>query len=164
MSKRGEREDLMRIIPTPPALIGAVWPVLKPLVLRVLAECRGRRDLPTTAHEMLTGQVATWTVFDEDADTTVGFFTARVCEYDGFKLLGVELVAGDNLDAWEKDALDELVSFAKAHGCRGLEGYGRGAAWARRQKRYGWKPVFTTIELLFEEETPDGQVSAEATD
>lgn len=141
----------MQIIPTPPQLAGAVWPVIKPFVEKVIAVCRGRRTSFDTLRDILNGQVGLWIVFDDEADQTMGFITTRVKEYDGFKLLGVELVSGDNLDAWEELAMETLIQFAKDQGCAGMEGYGRGAAWARRQKRYGWEPVFTTVEMMFDE-------------
>lgn len=116
--------------------------------------------MTTTAHEMLSGAVATWIVFDEATDRTVGFVTGRVCQYDGFRLLGVELVAGERIDEWEDDVMRELIAFAKDKKCSGLEGYGRGAAWARRQRgKYNWQEVFRTVELMFEEEEMNGQVS-----
>lgn len=143
----------MKVIITPPELAGAVWPVIRPFVDRVVAKCRGRRTAFDTLRELLAGETVLWVIYDEKADATVGFATGRICRYDDFSLLGVELVGGDGLDSWEDPLMETLTAFAKDQGCSGLEGYGRGAAWARKLRRkYNWRPVFTTVELLFEED------------
>lgn len=139
----------MKILYVEPDYVGLTWPLIKDYVKGVIDITGGRRSMASTLDEMVRNQVSLW-VAQDGAGEIKGFITSRLVDYPDMRMLGVELVGGEDVSEWEHETMEAMIDFAKANGCSGLEGYGRGDAWARRLRQYGWTKVFTTVEMRWD--------------
>lgn len=133
----------------PPLYVGATWPLIKTYVHQVCDMSGGRATPVKTLADLMEGTTQLWVAHDEN-QTVKAYATTRICQYDAVRLLGVEMIGGEDMETWlTGDNIQIMVQFAKDNGCEGLEGYGRGMAWARKLKDYGWSVRSTTIEMRF---------------
>lgn len=132
-----------------PSNVGATWPHIKDFVVKVCEESGGRRTPAKVLAQLITNLASLWVAHTEEMKI-IAFATTRFIDYDDVKLMGIELVGGEDLDEWLEDGQRIMAKFAMENGCDGLEGYGRGAAWARKLKHHGWTPCSTMIELRWD--------------
>lgn len=143
---------MLKISYVRPLFVGATWPLIREWVVKVCEMSGGRRSPPKVLAELMENMTSLWVAHDEEG-TVKAFATTRICHYDAVTLLGMELIGGEEMETWlTDDNIQTMVTFAKENGCDGLEGYGRGQAWARKLKAYGWEHCSTTIEMRWDKE------------
>lgn len=140
----------MRIAYVRPDNVGATWPLIKDQMIRVCETTGGRRTPAKVLAELMQNQSSLW-VAEEDGEVAA-FFTTRIIDYDAVRILGIELIAGDRIDEWVEEGLETFMKFAQDNGCAGIEGYGRGRAWARKLSKHGWKDVASMVEIRWDDD------------
>lgn len=139
----------MHIAYVHPENVGATWPLIREWVIGLCNETGGRRTPAKLLAELMEGGCSLWVGVGDDGEV-LSFMTTRIIDYDAVRLLGIEMVGGKDLEVWQDDGMTVFQDFAKKNGCSGLEGYGRGRAWARKLKDYGWDEISTMIELRWD--------------
>ena len=127
------------------------------MVERVAAISDGRVTSAETLNRIMINAATAWIAYDEETLEIVGFFTTRVDDYPGTKLLTGEVMGGTHFMEWAHACHDALVVWAKYNKCKGIQLIGR-KGWDRYlNHEFGWTTKFITTQLLFEEEDIDGQ-------
>lgn len=73
----------------------------------------------------------------------------NVCKMPQFSVLEVPLLAGDNIDQWLPDLVENLKMVARDNGCKYVDGFGR-KGWTRKLEQYGFKPYSYDVRLEIE--------------
>ncbi len=68
----------------------------------------------------------------------LGFVLTEIRVFPEEKICFVHFLGGSDFDSWKSKLVDDLVKFAKAHGCASLEASCR-LGLGRKLERMGWK-------------------------
>lgn len=139
-----------------PDLIPEVWSKLEPFLERVISITDGRATLAETLNRALKREATLWIAYDPETLVTKGAMLTKVNQYADARFLTVEMLAGDDFDDWIILAHDAFTTYATHCNCKGLECVGR-SGWVRKLRRFGWREKFTTTQLIFNKEEPDGE-------
>lgn len=120
--------------------VESIWPFVEPLVQRVI----DRFDMGYQSEHILEKLKARdqqlWLCGSK------GIATTEITRTAEFGVLGVPIVAGDDMNEWLDDLFNVLRNFAKQHDCKFLEGYGR-EGWVRQLKPYGFEKYSTVVRM-----------------
>ena len=128
MTDNGVRVDCV-----PPFMVGAMWPVIGPLLTAGLLA--GGDDLETVERVLreamdgvFEGSCHIWVATEGQPPQILGAFGSRICiDHQGRKVLEVSALGGKNLLRWGKALTRRLAEFGQLEGCEVLQGYGRRA-------------------------------------
>lgn len=132
-----------------PENVGAVWHRIAEFVARVCKRSGDRRTPAGTLHHLASNYATLFIV--EDQGDIIGFCAVKQVQYDGTKLLQVELLSGDRFDEWIDQMHDVIEHFAKENGCSGMELIGR-KGWIRKLSRFGWGEAFVTCQIRWDKD------------
>ena len=88
-----------------------------------------------------------WIAYEDDK--AYGAVITEILEYPRMKTLIMHFTGGIELPKWKDDMLALLRRFAKDHGCKTIESFGR-TGWKRVFKNDGFKSKFMFYELSVE--------------
>lgn len=117
------------------------WGRIEPHLVRVLAQFDYGSDPEHILLDAVNGRREIWQIADYDA-----IAVTEICTLPKFSVLDISLVCGDNMDTWLEPLLDQLTQYAKASGCRYIDGFGR-KGWTRKLEKYGFKPYSYDVRL-----------------
>ncbi|WP_373089291.1 hypothetical protein [Zhongshania sp.] len=117
------------------------WGSIEPLLQRVLSRFDYGSDAEHILIDVVNGRRQIWEIADFSA-----IAVTEVCNLPKFSVLDIPLVSGDNMETWLEPLLDQLTEYAKASGCRYIDGFGR-KGWTRKLEKYGFKPYSYDVRL-----------------
>lgn len=121
----------------PSNLAHEVWGRVEPQLQRILA----RVDTGYSTEDVLTA------IQQRDKQlwlTEKAIAVTRIEVTPQFKILQVEHVAGDDMGEWFDGLMDELEAFAKSHGCKYVDAWGR-KGWVKAAKHRNYKESLTLV-------------------
>lgn len=82
------------------------------------------------------GGMRLWSIFDGDGATLASFVT-EIVRGSGGAAVNVVAIGGADMSAWIGKITDELVAYAKRHGCKYIAEMGR-PGWRKVLSEHGW--------------------------
>lgn len=137
----------------PHSEINKLWPVVKPMLERAVADSRGRVDAIDVYTDLIQNKQTLWIAFDDEKEI-LGCCTVRIIDYATFRACNLENIAGDEMDKWIWDGFKVLSRYARDMKCQRLEGQGR-PGWERFLKKAGWDKFSTRVEYIIPEDEGD---------
>lgn len=92
-----------------------VWHVVKPFLVRAIAEANGEYDIDDIGVELFNGQAQLWVGYDTDLKLRMVAVT-KIEVWPKMKRLRIELLAGGGLVDFFP-LLPQVEAWAKEHGC-----------------------------------------------
>lgn len=124
-----------------PDEVMAAWESAEPILQRALDKFDYGSDSDHILLDLLNGNRQLWIigVFDAVAITSVKTLPK-------FSVLDISLLAGDNIEVWLEKLVSQLTMYAKACGCKYVDGFGR-KGWTRKLESHGFKPYSYDVRL-----------------
>lgn len=119
----------------------ANWDRIEPMLARVLARFDYGSDPDDILLDVIHGRRQFWAINDLE-----GLAVVEICQLPKFSVLDIPLLVGDNMGDWLKPLIDQLTQYAKASGCKYIDGFGR-KGWTRKLEQYGFKPYSYDVRL-----------------
>ena len=129
-----------------PSLAADNWHLLKGFVKKALDHGVNETPIEEWLRRILGFQAQLW-VFEKD-DVIKGVGITQFLEYNTHKTLHLVAVAGEDWVEW-KDQLTVVEEFAKKHGCKALEQWGR-KGWEKILPKHF--PGFETVYHVMRKE------------
>jgi len=118
--------------------IETYWEHAKPYVEKALKKTGADAEykIDDIRNALIRGDMQLWIWADDGEILAVG--VSEILCYPQMKILSVPFAGAEkmSIEAWFEGSLDELIRFAKAHGCKGIKGYGR-YGWIKKFKKLG---------------------------
>tara|TARA_R100000935_G_scaffold52027_1_gene78951 strand:- start:315 stop:779 length:465 start_codon:yes stop_codon:yes gene_type:complete len=128
-----------------------VWKDCEKLLQKSCKRSNGRAKPEDVFYDCLNNKASLWIIFDKNNLDIVGCAVTKINQYPtGKKMLNVDHVTGKKMDEWI-DRIEVLYKWAKANGCKGIEGVGREGFWNWIKKREDWKKTAIFFEYEFED-------------
>ena len=131
----------------PYEFVDDIWGEVEPFLKRAVDVSRGRYDMPSLYNDVKTGNQHLWVFHNADEDIVCAM-TTQFMYYPLRVNLSVTFIGSDDesfsSDDWVR-FMEQIMEWAKLHGCSGVESVGR-RAWARLFKKIGFVETFTTVE------------------
>lgn len=120
------------IVPVPSEVLVDHWNEVKPWLRDVYEEVG--YDENGILMELLSKNMQLWRGEDFACVTQINI-------YPKWRVASILFLGGENMKDWLEDLHEVLEPWAKAEGCKYLEGYGR-VGWTRALAPYGWKSSY----------------------
>ena len=134
-------------MPVPKEYVGAVWPYAARVLKRSVQTAEGKFEVDDVFSHIMTDQYVLWIIVDhDDKDEIVAAITTRLIPYPQGMSMAMDWIGGTRMKEWLPLAQETLSRYARDHGCKYLEGYGR-KAWGRWLEKYGWKPDYIAYKM-----------------
>lgn len=118
--------------------IDTYWECAKPYIEKALKRNDSTSDysLDDIRNSLIRGKMQLW-IWPYDGEILAVGVSEILC-YPQQKILSVPYAGAEKMtiEEWLEGSMDELIAFAKAHGCSGVKGYGR-YGWIKRFKKFG---------------------------
>lgn len=128
----------------PKDYVGDVWPEVEPYVAKATKYTSGKYEPEDVLALVTDYNYPLWVAFD--AEGIKGAVITRFMEYPRKKYLYLEFCGGVDGFSWKAPMLSILRSWAKDHGCDGIEGAGRDG-WQKVFESDGYKPTLRHFEM-----------------
>lgn len=128
------------------------WPKVRPHLAKAVEYSGGRYETDDILVALFNNEQQLWVAFDDEG--VKGAVVTQFTAYPRKSVLSVMHCAGDKAEEWREPMLKTLHKWAADHGCEAMEGYGR-RGWERYMKRYGFKHLWTTVEVPIKKEDED---------
>ena len=125
----------------PAELSETYWPVVAPLIEKVVAEYDPGYATEDLLNDVLKGRKQLWVAATDHIACAV---ITEINNYPQYKVLHAPYVAGDDMEQWLPRLLQTLEKFGRAHGCKYVTGCGR-RGWVKALSSYGWSEGFTIV-------------------
>lgn len=102
-----------RILQVPLPLVGAMWPIVAPQLLRGVAASDG--DLKALVDDIVAGVANLWVITD-DGDL-LGVFVTAIIEDDSGRAVDVYGLSGRKIERWGHLISERMNAYAKANEC-----------------------------------------------
>ena len=119
--------------------IGAIWDQVAPFIEAAIEVDPERYDTVDVFADLLSRKQSLWIGFDDEGRVTMTC-TVRVLKYPKCKILSIETLSGEDMEAWIIDGMDLLKSYAREIGCRYVEASGR-HGWRAAVKKTGGRMI-----------------------
>lgn len=137
MGDAAEQQPQYPIGMVPIAMLSQVWHRAEPILQRAVHDVSGF-DMPSVLNELRAGNMQLWVVGDFTAVVVTAIHNRPL-----HRVLWVQFLAGDHMDAWLKYLGDVLHAAAEGLQCKAVEFCGR-KGWGKINKHYPeFKPVWT---------------------
>lgn len=123
-----------------PEQVPAEWGRAGPMIQRALDRFDYGESSDDVLLSLMRGERELWMCGDDAA------VILQVCRLPQFQVLDIPLMAGDNMDAWLPDLVSQLTRYAKAIGCKYIDGFGR-KGWTRKLQEFGFEPYSYDVRL-----------------
>lgn len=130
------------MLPVRPDLIDHVWPTLRPMLKKPVAQSQGRLFVSDVYKAAKAGEYLLWIVIDDNS-AIIATFTTRISAYPRRRSLCIDFVSGAKMGLWLQTALDKISEHAERCDCDLIEGYGR-KGWERTLEKFGWTLAYPT--------------------
>lgn len=100
----------------------AVMPDVQPMLQPAIDLSDGRWDLWSVIGGLLSGQMQLWVSLNDGKPEAA--MVTRVVDYPKLRVLSLPFLGGSGMRNWLKFE-PQIMAFAKAHGCKEMEGYAR---------------------------------------
>lgn len=109
-----------------------VWDRAEPLLQRVLDQFDSGYTSEDVLTELQHERMQLWKIGDWDA-----LMVTEIYNVPRWRALLIVWCVGDRMDEWLDPAFEMLERFARAHGCKYVEGRGR-RGWTKALAHRGW--------------------------
>jgi hypothetical protein len=123
--------------------IDAVWPEVRPWLMRACATSRGKFDAEDIRAGLLAGDDQLW-IWKTPTAFAVGI--TRISTYPKQRVCTLRIVTGENMDEWALPCIDTIERWAKQNGCDAMELQAR-PGWERLLSRRGYDKTHVYLEL-----------------
>lgn len=130
---------MIRLVPSQD--LPKVWPQAVPQIERILERFDYGSSTDDILINLMTGTRQLWEVNGGE-----GYAITRINNLPQFSVLDVSLLAGHNMGDWLEPLIDQLHMYAKALGCKYMDGFGR-KGWTRKLEKYGFRPYSYDVRL-----------------
>lgn len=138
----------MKITVVPQDFVHHVWPAVADLIDEYLKhQAINRYKASDVFMACSGGQAQLWIAYEDPQQKPLMVAVTRVLAYPQAKALSVEGLAGPGFDQYGDELIAELVEFAHANGCVGLEAVGR-PGWKAKLAKYGTATPRSHYEIL----------------
>lgn len=134
--------SLVEILPVRPDLLDLVWPSVRLLLEKPVAQSQDRVFVDDILTGAKLGEYLIWIVISDNSDI-IATFTTRISAYPRRRSLCIDFVSGAKMRIWLRTALDKISEHAERCDCDLIEGYGR-KGWQRTLEKFGWKLAYPT--------------------
>jgi hypothetical protein len=120
------------------------WHELAPLLQKSIDHGQQESTLTDYLRKVLNYQAQLWVFFDND-NCMKGCGLTQFLDYSTHKTLHIIACTGNNWDTWAKGYYD-VEDFARKHGCKRVEMWGR-KGWLRRLPKVipGWEQAYVVM-------------------
>ncbi len=120
-----------RCCDVPIAHVEALWPQVKPFIVRVLDRDEVGRYRPVDVlRSILDGTTRLWVSWNPDEKAVEAAVVTEIIQFPRVKELRIWIVGGNNMRAWVYEMRDMIEAFARSEGCVVMVG-GLRPGWLR---------------------------------
>lgn len=137
----------MQVSLVPTEYVEIVWPQIEEYLKGPAKYSYGRYEVEDIKQGLLTKPQHLWVAFE--GPKMYGAVVTSFTYYPRMISLDMIFTGGKELKKWKDPMLELLQKFAKEHGCKIIESYGR-PGWEKIFKNDGYKSRFVFYELPVE--------------
>ena len=133
--------------PVPIDYVPHIWPDVAAVLEKSVDTAKGKFTVHDVLPRIMDETYVLWVVVDRDKnDEIIAGITTRLIGYPQGTAMAMDWIGGKRMVEWLPMVQSTLSEYAKNHGCKYLEGYGR-KAWGRWLGKYGWKPDYIAYKM-----------------
>lgn len=138
------------IIRVPPDYLDGLWPVVSLRIEVALRHAQGELNVADVLELAKKGEAQVWTINGKDSKQLYGVAVTQVVNYPQMRAVRIVTLGGHSLDKWARNLNDAIEDFAREHGARRLEAFGR-KGLVKMLEELAFRPAY--VALVKEVET-----------
>ena len=136
---------MTRLEPTPVPDVPAIWPRIRPHILRAMKRSDGWWTEKELKERAFLGQIAVWQI--KDGDRIIGCCLGEIEDWPSGKRVAVIVGCGAEDGYSIERHLPEVEAWARMHGAAEVHVRGR-EGWRRRLKPHGYELCMITLRKV----------------